>query len=804
MNEINQPITFRQLLEKCQRIEVPRIQRDYAQGRETAREVRNHFLKALYDALVRAPGYSLNLDFVYGSMEDGPPQSFLPLDGQQRLTTLFLLHWYLAWRDERLPEFQSMMQDGRHSRFTYGVRPSSGEFFDKLVHYFPQNTPDEVPAIKKLLENQPWFFLYWRLDPTVQAALVMLEAIHERFSLTRNLFARLIDVQQPAVTFLLLPPEDFGLTDDLYIKMNARGKPLTTFETFKARFEELLKEKLPIETRQLGNGTVSVAEFFERRIDTQWANFFWTYRSPKTNTFDDAVMNLFVALALISLDPTSLRFDEDTTELRKKQFSDTFSFFHERGWLTGDFTNNLINLLEAWSRGNGKLVPVLPNSNYFDEEAFFQKVIQGQSAIDYTQIIQFAAFVFSLQHYEGSVNAADLNEWMRVVRNLAINSDIERPEEYGRCLTGLRKLSNSKKILEHLSVQDIGQVGFSPLQIREEALKAKLIVANTSWRSRIDAAESHGYFVGQIDFLLDFCGASAAAKKTPVIEWEAAQHERLQAAFDQYLRKAHITFNASGLTPTASSGFHIWKRALLTFGDYLFSVGPNYSFLADQPSRPDSWKRFLRSRSEKIAHLKGLWDSIDSNAEIDPQLNRFVESASGLEPWRAAIVKHPEIISYCGQQQVRRNNSDEIYLLYKTQMNGAHAELYSYALYFEIAKCQYSIAPLSLQPYQFKYGTTEKPHILLAYERLGCRVSFAVEWEKDQFHIYTGLTEVKNFPEIETALCAPDGQFSIQTDKVTRLAQLKDIHQTLRDLAKILSDVEASATRRLREVFARL
>ena len=31
-----------------------------------------------------------------------------------------------------------------------------------------------------------------------------------------------------------------GLNDDLYIKMNSRGKPLTEFENFKARFQGLI------------------------------------------------------------------------------------------------------------------------------------------------------------------------------------------------------------------------------------------------------------------------------------------------------------------------------------------------------------------------------------------------------------------------------------------------------------------------------------------------------------------------------------------------------------------------------------
>ena len=37
--------------------------------------------------------------------------------------------------------------------------------------------------------------------------------------------------------------EDGKLTDDLYIKMNARGKALTDFENFKADFLELVKKR---------------------------------------------------------------------------------------------------------------------------------------------------------------------------------------------------------------------------------------------------------------------------------------------------------------------------------------------------------------------------------------------------------------------------------------------------------------------------------------------------------------------------------------------------------------------------------
>jgi len=275
-----------------------------------------------------------------------------------------------------------------------------------------------------------------------------------------------------------------------------------------------LIEMFPTEKRKLGDGEVSVAEFVENRIDTRWTNFFWAHKNAKTNTFDDLVINLLLALARVSLNPAAPKFNQDTSALGDKQLVGTFALFHERGWLTRGFTENLINLLDAWSRGGGKQTPVLPNSRYFDEAALFQKAIQQPATLDYTELVQFAAFVLYLGHEEDKVQSNDLNEWMRVVRNLSVNTAIERPEEYGRSLSGLLKLlPHSTQILEHLSNADVGSIGFSLQQVREEVLKSKLILADAAWRGRIDSAEEHGYFFGQIEFLLDFCGVLAQPEK---------------------------------------------------------------------------------------------------------------------------------------------------------------------------------------------------------------------------------------------------------------------------------------------------
>lgn len=158
-------IIFKQLLERHGRIQIPMIQRDFAQERPAESTVRELFLMALEGALrkpVDDPTLLLNLDFIYGSVECREETRFLPLDGQQRLTTLFLLHWYLAWRDENWLDFEAMFLDGKKAKFSYDVRPSSNEFFDQMVCYRPSLHPEvvhgEMQPITSLITDQPWYF----------------------------------------------------------------------------------------------------------------------------------------------------------------------------------------------------------------------------------------------------------------------------------------------------------------------------------------------------------------------------------------------------------------------------------------------------------------------------------------------------------------------------------------------------------------------------------------------------------------------------------------------------------------------
>ena len=102
------------------KIVIPLIQRDYAQGRidKDINRVRSRFLQALYRAVTGEP---ITLDFVYGDIDE--EGTMTPLDGQQRLTTLFLLHWYAAKKEKISDDKYAFL-----SRFSYETRYSARYF----------------------------------------------------------------------------------------------------------------------------------------------------------------------------------------------------------------------------------------------------------------------------------------------------------------------------------------------------------------------------------------------------------------------------------------------------------------------------------------------------------------------------------------------------------------------------------------------------------------------------------------------------------------------------------------------------
>ena len=95
-NKIGKLTTFPRLMAEESVVMIPKVQRDYAYGRKEPKveAVLDGMLLTMLDAVKN--NEDVIFDFVYGGsyVKSGDDVSgLIPLDGQQRLTTLFLLYF---------------------------------------------------------------------------------------------------------------------------------------------------------------------------------------------------------------------------------------------------------------------------------------------------------------------------------------------------------------------------------------------------------------------------------------------------------------------------------------------------------------------------------------------------------------------------------------------------------------------------------------------------------------------------------------------------------------------------------------
>lgn len=576
-NTINQATTFWNYINNFE-VEIPIIQRDYAQGRLGKENLRKNFLADLKNAL--DSGGAMKLDFVYGSIENG---NLNPLDGQQRLTTLWLLHWYIALRAGELSEDNCKI----FRKFTYETRISSREFCQNLCNskHFENFDGNDIIGF---ITNQTWFYSAWKQDPTIQSMLRMLggtkvtnkknedivDGIEELFKCPSECFIdgkvycffkryweKLTSDNAPVV-FYHLPLEDFGLSDDLYIKMNARGKQLTSFENFKA-------DLIGYITNQAEDESLEGAEWRKLldpksgipiKIDTDWTDIFWKNKSKgltdnesktrKSNQIDEiyfAFLNRFFWNELFIAKNSDNKYildigkgDESSTQENKNPsykylnnsahdndttiaYEGLFFYRYDNGEIPLSFFQKLKRVMDNYSiYSKGKDLPecswntsfrfipkyAVENDNNIEITNNANDKILCVSTLNQVQRIVFFAICKFFDH-DNSINdnVPSLKRWMRVVWNLVSGEDHKgRPE--------IRSTSAMRTAIEFINSLDphnvynslaekiiSGTTSFDE-RCKEEIAKAKQILNNeSSWEEKIIEAEKYAFFKGAIRFL---------------------------------------------------------------------------------------------------------------------------------------------------------------------------------------------------------------------------------------------------------------------------------------------------------------
>ncbi|HEV7333156.1 MAG TPA: DUF262 domain-containing protein [Flavisolibacter sp.] len=239
------------LFQNLEQLIIPEIQREYVWKEEDVTDL----LKTLAEGLQNKDVPYLGFIYAY-SHRDFLYKYFL-IDGQQRMTTIFLI--LLACHRKLEKKLPAYLTRNNKVKLDYKVRQATHDFLRDLVNNI------FVIDDKNRIEDQLWYHESYRNDVTIRNLIgnyyVIIDWLENYGAEEISAFLKLVESKVGLSYFNV---EDGRQGEELYIYMNSRGRQLEPNETLKAKFLSRLN---------------TTEEKFEwgRRWEN-WQDFFWKHR----------------------------------------------------------------------------------------------------------------------------------------------------------------------------------------------------------------------------------------------------------------------------------------------------------------------------------------------------------------------------------------------------------------------------------------------------------------------------------------------------------------------------------------------
>ena len=198
------------------------------------------------------------------------------IDGQQRVTTFFLMWLYLAKKCGRIAEFNSVQHRDGTRAFDFKVRPLTHIFVDQLVKNVVE-TDFDFSAI----EDATWFLSDYVHDVSVMSMVNALKVWDKTWKKSKLDADITYEYLTNHVSLWLFVMNETAQGEQLYITMNGRGKNLSEDEIIRAKvFRDAVASDKYTAT--------DVGCLFEEMTD-----FFWTHRVTGELSADKGMKKFF-------------------------------------------------------------------------------------------------------------------------------------------------------------------------------------------------------------------------------------------------------------------------------------------------------------------------------------------------------------------------------------------------------------------------------------------------------------------------------------------------------------------------------
>ncbi len=322
LNKINlitgETYTLRELFSGTRRIIIPDLQRDYCWGNPMQKSkddamlsYAEGFIDTLLEQFEAHPYGRLNLGIIYGYES---PQNYVHLcDGQQRITTLFLLLGMLnrwaaddRYRHYLISDFE-YLDDDHDPYLQYAIRESSLYFMSDLVYrFFTRGEDEDVMPLQSVSdiynsatgESCSWFYGEYITDPSIRSMLRCLESIERKKSQLlgeddADRLERLVEFLVDRLTFIYYDMGTRANGEETFVVINTTGEPLSATENLKPivithEVERVARGQKRVDDCDtasdfytVGDKRLTVANAWE-----EMENYFWNIR--RKSDFDTA------------------------------------------------------------------------------------------------------------------------------------------------------------------------------------------------------------------------------------------------------------------------------------------------------------------------------------------------------------------------------------------------------------------------------------------------------------------------------------------------------------------------------------
>lgn len=225
---------------------VPEIQREYVWGNNS--DVLEKFLTELESKAAPCvtchhvhTNKNVNIGFLYSykpsyvKYESERILDEFLIDGQQRITTLFLLLLYRATIEERIDAFMAICRADEidfNMGFNYKVRSLTQQFLVQLIQHAKNEGATAFDFISDMDNTPYWFLDDYKKDPTIISMISAIKSIRKTFGSKSNFY---FDYLLSNIHFWHFKTEATSQGEELYITMNSRGEQLSDNEMQKAR-----------------------------------------------------------------------------------------------------------------------------------------------------------------------------------------------------------------------------------------------------------------------------------------------------------------------------------------------------------------------------------------------------------------------------------------------------------------------------------------------------------------------------------------------------------------------------------------